>query len=515
MLSRITRHLVFSILFLIVTVLLVSAQDAGEVLRVSIGYSNFKRSAKNLSPEKRTEVEKLGQMAQEATTARNYGEALKNYYHAIVLLRGSSWTPEAALSTALTLKAERVVIEPLSSLCLHLGQIFSLDEKLPDKISGSVELLAMQGNESLKTLKIIEPLEADFFVNPALIEMTVPEVKTGKYRLAVKLKSGPGTQPLTKTVTIHIESGLEVSLKTVKARAAKIENKLQSVGKDSILRTMQSASYQIGLIDMANAGKINHEHINFKKELQEAKRILDDLEAGRDPYATRRGDLRKAYLSNVDRTLQPYRLFIPSTYDASKPFPLIIALHGMGGDENSYFEEYGSGAFKIDAEKRGYFVVCPKGRQPASMYLGPAEKDVMDVIEEMKQAYRIDPDRIYLTGHSMGGYGTWSVAMNHPQVFAALAPVAGGGNPAGMNKIVHIPQLVVHGDSDKIVPVERSRIMVEAARNLQVDLKYLEIPGGDHDSVALRTFKEVFDWFDSHHRGNKDGKMLTTGQKSN
>ncbi len=140
------------------------------------------------------------------------------------------------------------------------------------------------------------------------------------------------------------------------------------------------------------------------------------------------------------------------------------------------------------------------------MYLGSAEKDVLDVIAEGQRAYRIDVNRIYLTGHSMGGFGTWSVAMNQPQVFAALAPVAGGGDPMGMSKIAHIPQLVVHGDHDRIVSVERSRLMVEAAKKLKVELKYLEIPGGDHVSVALQTFKEVFDWFDSHRRGNKDAK---------
>ena len=158
-------------------------------------------------------------------------------------------------------------------------------------------------------------------------------------------------------------------------------------------------------------------------------------------------------------------MFVPSSYDKSKAFPLVIALHGMGGDENSYFQAYAQGAFKVEAEKRGYVVACPKGRKPASMYIGDAEKDVMDVIAEMRRAYNIDSDRIYLTGHSMGGYGTWSVAMSHPDVFAALAPVAGGSNnPMGMSKIAHIPQIVIHGDNDPTVPVDRSRVMVAAGQ---------------------------------------------------
>ncbi|MBI4766695.1 MAG: prolyl oligopeptidase family serine peptidase [Deltaproteobacteria bacterium] len=515
MISRFKRPLVFSIIGLMVFVAPVAAQDAGQVLRLSIGYNNLKKTAEKLDPEKRPEVEKLGQLAKEATGARKYGDALKYYYQAITLLRGSVWTPESALSSALSFKADRLVIEPSDSLKLHLGQIFVLDEKVPGKISGSIDLLAMGGDKSLKTIKTIESLEPDFFAHPLVIEVTVPEMEPGKYRLRLKLKLVTSAGSITKIVIVHIEGGLIASLKTAKDRWVKIEKEPPVTGKGSILTALRSARYQIDLIDKANAGEINHERLNFRNELREANTILDELEAGRDPFASRRGDFRKAYLSNVDHTLQPYRIFIPSTYDGSKAFPLIISLHGVGGDENSYFEEYGSGAFKIEAEERGYLVACPKGRQPASMYLGPAEQDIMDVIAEAKKAYHIDENRIYLTGHSMGGFGTWSVAMNHPQVFAALAPVAGGGNPGRMGKIAHIPQLVVHGEKDQIVSVERSRQMVEAAQKLNVKLKYFEIPDGDHDSVALQTFKEVFDWFDSHRRQDKDEKAASAGEKSN
>ena len=124
----------------------------------------------------------------------------------------------------------------------------------------------------------------------------------------------------------------------------------------------------------------------------------------------------------------------------------------------------------------------------------------MDVIAEVRRAYRIDPDRIYMTGHSMGGYGTWSVAINHPEIFAAIAPISGGGNPANVTKLANIPMLVVHGDNDKTVPVERSRVMVEAAKKNGAEVKYIEVPGGSHVGVAVPTFKDVFDWFDAHRR---------------
>jgi predicted esterase len=515
MIKQTVKRLFSCTLVLIACAIAIAAQDAGQVLRVSVGYNTYKNSAEKLSPEKRAEAEKFGKMAQEATGARKYGDALKHYYHAIAILRDSEWTPEVALSNALTVKLDRVVTAPSESLKLKVGQIFSLDEKPQGKISASVELVTTQGGDTLKTIKSIEAIDADFFANPTVIDIAIPEVEPGKYRVALKLKSAAATEPVTKTVTVHIERGISASFTTAKDRAVTIEKKLKAEGKNALSAAIASARYRINLIDMANAGELQIDRINFRDELKEANSILDELEAGRDPFASRRGDFRKAYLSQIDNTLQPYRVFVPSNYDGSKPFALIIALHGMGGDENSYFDSYGPGAFKVEAEKRGYIVACPKGRQPASMYMGSAEKDVLDVLEEVRRAYRIDADRIYMTGHSMGGYGTWSVAMNYPQIFAALAPVAGGGNPGGMNKIAHIPQLVVHGDNDKTVPVERSRVMVEEAKKLNVELKYIEIPKGDHITVALRTFKDVFDWFDAHRRGSKEEKAATSGSKSN
>jgi len=118
----------------------------------------------------------------------------------------------------------------------------------------------------------------------------------------------------------------------------------------------------------------------------------------------------------------------------------------------------------------------------------------------MKKDYSIDPERIYLMGHSMGGYGTWSVAMSYPSTFAAIAPISGGGQPTGLSKIAHIPEFVVHGDADPTVSVEESRRMVKAARDLGVEIQYVEVPGGDHSSVVVPHFKPIFDWFDAHRR---------------
>src|SRR5262249_26640193 len=148
----------------------------------------------------------------------------------------------------------------------------------------------------------------------------------------------------------------------------------------------------------------------FVEQFAAAGAMLDDLAAGREPFSGKHGDFRRAYRSAVDNTLQPYRLFVPDAYDNSRDFPLVVALHGSGGDENDFFDSYQEAPLKPEAQRLGFLVVCPKGREPNSGYRGAAERDVFDVLTEVRRAYRIDSRRIYLMGHSMGAYATWRLA---------------------------------------------------------------------------------------------------------
>ncbi|HEX5732476.1 MAG TPA: prolyl oligopeptidase family serine peptidase [Blastocatellia bacterium] len=513
MITSVTRRVLVSACLIAAFAVMAAAQDAAQVLRVSVGFNTVKNSTE-LTPEKRAEADRLGKMAQAAAAEKRFGDALKHYYQGIALMYDQQWTPARAMASALTMKLDRAVLEPNQTATIRLGQLFALDQKPEGKLSGTVALLRRTSSTPVSVLKTLDGLEPDFMTNAAVIEIRAPEIEDGNYQMELKLKTAEG-EPIVKTATVHIGRGLGAAAAAAKADIEKIRAALSAKKQDELLASLPSAEYRVALIELASASKINFERINFRRQIDDANLILDSLRLGVDPFAVMRGDLKKAYRSKVDNTLQPYRVFIPASYDRSKAHPLIIALHGMGGDENSYFDSYKNGAFKVEAEQRGYIVACPKGREPASMYIGTAEQDVLDVIAEVKRAYNIDAARVYVTGHSMGGFGSWSIAMNHPELFAAIAPVAGGGNPMGMKKIAHIPQLVVHGDNDKTVPVERSRTMVAAAKNLGAEIKYIEIPGGNHIDIAAATFKDVFDWFDTHRRKSNDAKAAGAGAKTN
>jgi len=479
------------------------AQDAALVLQRSVGYGTLKNST-TLTAEKRAEVEAIEAQTRAASAAGRYGEALKFMAKASAAIRGQEFTPLRALDAALVCKLDRAVLEPGQTFEVRLSQYFPLDEKPAAKLAATVVLLSVPSEEGGKpvetTVKTVADLTPDWNATPQAIKLTVPQLPDGAYRLAVTLAPSDASekdQPVRKFVAVRLAGGVSANVQAAKARVTQVRTKL--AGKDALLSELPTAEYRLQLFDLVNAGEVDPTRLDFTQELKDVAAALDALEAGRSSLAARRGDFRRAYLSKVDNTLQPYRAYIPNSYDGSKEFPLVIALHGMGGNENSYFDGY-RGSFKVEAEKRGYLVACPKGRLPASMYTGTAEQDVLDVLAEMRQAYRVDPQRIYLTGHSMGGYGTWSVAMNHPEMFAALAPIAGGGSPAGMTKIAHIPQIVIHGDNDKTVPVERSRVMVEAGKKAGAEIKYVEVPGGNHVSIAAPAFPDIFDWFENHKR---------------
>src|SRR5215469_17011139 len=482
-----------------------SAQDAQQVLRLWVQYNSVKNaSLASMDEARKAEVAKLDAAAQAANSAHDYGEAMKDYFHAIAVMRGMDWNPSRALGFGLKVILDRSVVEPEAAIELRIGQIFKLDQLPAAPVACTVDLVA--GSTAKQTTRLVDvaAVGPDLAANPAAISIVIPGETSGNYQLHLALKPSIGER-VSKDINIFVEKGLPARIARAGAAAANLESELKKNGlKDpayaSLLASLPSTQYRLGLYDLANAGKLDLRRVDFDKEMNEAESELKDISANRNPYANRHGDFRKAYRSKVDSTLQPYRIYVPAAYDGSRPYPLIIALHGMGGDENSIFDQYANGAFKSEAEKRGYIVVCPKGREPASMYTGPAEQDVLDVIAEVEQAYKIDPDRVYMTGHSMGGFGTWSIAIDHPELFAAIAPISGGGDPKKMNRIARIPELVVHGDNDNTVPVQRSRDMVEAGKKIGVEIRYIEVPGGTHVGVAVPAFKNIFDWFDAHRR---------------
>jgi len=468
--------------------LVLYAQDAGMVLRTSVTY-NTQKATLQLSDEQRQKADQLGREAQQASQARKYGEAMRAYYQGLAVMRNVPWTPAFEVASSLQGRLDHAIVEPGRPVTVTLAPLYSSDRAAGVKMSASVVLVPVK-KEGAAEKSLGSSLSVDAAALPFTTKVMLPEAPVGDYTLEVRLASdgeapaGAARAALVKALPMHIEA-LSDDVSRLRARLAKAGKKGGSA--------LPTSEYALALYERADAGDISPARLNFRDEFAAANAILDAMEAGRDPFAGKRGDLRKAYRSAVDNTLQPYRLFIPASYDG-KPSPLVVALHGMGGDESSMLDQY-SGTLKREAERVGVMVVCPRGRDSASMYRGAAEQDVMDVLAEVERDYKIDARRIYLMGHSMGGYGTWSISMAHPDVFAALGPISGGGDTSGMAKIKQIPEYVVHGDDDRTVNVSQSRRMVEAGKQAGATIDYHEIPGGSHVSVAAPQFGPMLDFF--------------------
>jgi len=218
----------------------------------------------------------------------------------------------------------------------------------------------------------------------------------------------------------------------------------------------------------------------------------------------------------------PYALFVPEGYDASRPSPLIIALHGLG---RPYDWMMGYDGFIDFAQRGGYIVASPLGYHPRGWYgsRGPgipagaagegdealppnlgelSEKDVMNVLEIVRGEHNVDPNRVYLWGHSMGGAGTYHLAARYPDLWAGIAVAAPAPRSEAIDEIERfrdVPTLVLHGDADQTVPVQGSRTWVARMAELGMQHVYVEVPGGDHSLFVSRNpemLSKVFSFFD-------------------
>lgn len=254
--------------------------------------------------------------------------------------------------------------------------------------------------------------------------------------------------------------------------------------------------------------------------LVRAREALAALEAGRNPWANVVGTFLRGYYSEVDGSVQGYALHVPAGYDGQRPYPLAVNLHGYDPSFSDWRENPFLPGFIPEATAGGrYILVNPFGRGN-TMYQELGERDVLAVLAEVKRLYRIDGDRIFLTGGSMGGGGTWYLGLRHPDLFAALAPVMGptdygfwlGLDSASSSSVrcfllakrsplsyaengLNLALWCAHGAKDDIVPVGQSRIMVGRLRQLGYPIVYKEYPDAAHGDFPPQMERDKYDWF--------------------
>jgi poly(3-hydroxybutyrate) depolymerase len=233
-----------------------------------------------------------------------------------------------------------------------------------------------------------------------------------------------------------------------------------------------------------------------------------------------------AYITDNDGTVQPYYLHLPSTYDPAKKWPLIVFLHGYVGSISVLDPWVLNEEVCQVAEDNGCALLIPYGRRNTD-FQGVGEVDVLASTAQVQSLYSIDPDRVYMSGVSMGGMGAWNIALRHPGMYAATSPMSGQTDmhvwwprvllnwPASRDDIPPFrrmlvewdnpidlvmnarnqPMFVQHGELDSLIPVEQSRSMVAAAAKLGIPIKYGEFTGASHYIYfELPCFQNAWSW---------------------
>jgi predicted peptidase len=204
-----------------------------------------------------------------------------------------------------------------------------------------------------------------------------------------------------------------------------------------------------------------------------------------------------------------YLLYLPTEYEADKDkkWPVIVFLHGSGerGDNLELVKIHGPPKLIAKGQSFPFIVVSPQCPSDRDQHWGSVPLSSM--LDEVIAQHRVDQDRIYLTGLSMGGFGTWDWAVAEPYRFAAIAPICGGGKPFFAKRIKDIPTWIFHGAKDPGVPVSLSEEMVEALKKVGGEPKLTVYPDLQHDSWTF-TYEnpELYKWFLEQKRKPHESK---------
>jgi predicted peptidase len=238
-----------------------------------------------------------------------------------------------------------------------------------------------------------------------------------------------------------------------------------------------------------------------------------------------KGDQQRHYFFAAAGAEMPYRLFVPQTYDPARRWPLVVALHGYGGNQDYFFAALDTLPELL--EEHGYIFVAPLGYSTGGWYGAPldipgnrprssgqppppvtqtpeemqreralSETDVMNVVELVTREYNVDPDRLYLMGHSMGGMGTYVLGQKYAERWAAIAVMSGtlGDATYTLERLRGVAVMLSAGEQEQPV-VEAATAQIETLSDLGIATSLFVAPGASHGSMIGPTLPRVLEFF--------------------
>lgn len=484
---------------------LAHAQALPNINSLSVRYNSIKTGAKP-DGELKVQIDEVDKAIADARRTGNIGEVRRQIAKGLTLLNKEAWTPQLDYRNSLALRSERMVIDSTTPYAMRIEQIYRPTIDLSTNLTTKVRIRkrvppARPGAAAVpaptpKELGTFDGVSRDLRETPFAIELDLAGVEDGAQVIEAEMFDG-ATSLGTANLGVFVHKGLDAKLKSLDAAAA---TTTPAVRADIL--------YPGDYIKNVNRGRVELADFNVGAEIGRAETILTESKGNKDPFKSRTGDFERHYVLDGANEIMPYRVYVPNGYAASKATPLVIALHGLGANEDSFFDSYSQLPPQL-SEKHGFLLAAPLGFRRDGFYgsglMGAtdaaskrrseySERDVLEVLQRMKAAYNVDESRIYLIGHSMGAIGTWALGAKYPQTWAALVSFSGTGSPSLADGMKGIPQFVVHGDADNTVNVSGSRNMVAALKKLNANVTYVEVPGGSHTDVVVPNLEQAFDF---------------------
>lgn len=218
------------------------------------------------------------------------------------------------------------------------------------------------------------------------------------------------------------------------------------------------------------------------------------------------GQQSKAFKKTVTKDLScNYLLFLPEDYgEKDKRWPLMLFLHGAGERGNDLNKVKVHGPPKIVEKKKDFPFIVVSPQCPTGVWWNDKLDVLINLLDEIEAQYDVDAERVYLTGLSMGGFGTWALASKYPDRFAAAAPICGGGMMIMVPSLADMPIWAFHGAKDRVVPVKESEEMVKMIKDRGGNAKLTIYPEAGHDSwTETYNNPKLYEWFLKHRKTSK------------
>jgi len=205
---------------------------------------------------------------------------------------------------------------------------------------------------------------------------------------------------------------------------------------------------------------------------------------------------------SAEKATVHYLIALPENYNEQEKCPLMIFLHGRGewGNDLSRVKIHGPPKNVKEKNATPFIIVSPQSPKGEWWKVEKLSK----LLDHILATTKADPERVYLTGLSMGGFGTWAWAAREPRRFAAAIPICGGGNPNDAEKLVELPIWAFHGAKDNVVAISRSQAMVDAIQEAGGTKAKLTVYGEAGHNSWTKTYDnpEIYKWLLSHRRAN-------------